>query len=158
MAIKKTYELTQAGLEELKAELVDLKEVKIKENLEALKEARAQGDLSENADYDAARDEQARIAARIQEIENIIKNVKIIKANEDSTSVNIGKEVVLYFIDKDKEVTYHLVGTIEADPIKGKISVESPLGRAIKGREVGDIVTVKSETGKSFNVRIVSLN
>ncbi|MBN3490589.1 transcription elongation factor GreA [Acholeplasma equirhinis] len=158
MAVKKQYELTQAGLEELKAELNDLKEVKRKENLEALKEAREQGDLSENADYDAARNEQARIEARILQIEEIIKNVKIIKLNDDSSSVNIGREVVLYFIDKDKEVTYHLVGTIEADPIKGKISVDSPIGKAIKGREVGDVVTVKSETGKSFNVKIVSLN
>lgn len=158
MAVKKQYELTQSGLEALKAELTDLKDVKRKENLEALKEAREQGDLSENADYDAARNEQARIEARILEIESIIKNVKIIKNNDDSSAVNIGKEVVLKFIEKDREMTYHLVGTIEADPIKGKISIESPLGKSIKGKEVGDVVTVKSETGKNFNVQIISIS
>src|SRR5690606_27263005 len=115
MAVKKQYELTQTGLEELKAELKELKEVKRIENLEALKEAREQGDLSENADYDAARTEQARIEARIREIENIIKNVKIIKSNDDSTQVNIGKTVVLNFLEKKRETTYQLVGTIEAD-------------------------------------------
>lgn len=158
MAVKKQYELTQSGLEALKSELTELKDVKRKENLEALKEAREQGDLSENADYDAARNEQARIEARILEIESIIKNVKIIKNNDDSSTVNIGKEVVLKFIEKDREMTYHLVGTIEADPIKGKISIESPLGKSIKGKEVGDVVTVKSETGKNFNVEIISIS
>ncbi len=158
MAVKKQYELTQSGLEALKSELTELKDVKRKENLEALKEAREQGDLSENADYDAARNEQARIEARILEIESIIKNVKIIKNNDDSSAVNIGKEVVLKFIEKDREMTYQLVGTIEADPIKGKISIESPLGKSIKGKEVGDVVTVKSETGKNFNVEIISIS
>ncbi|WP_026400146.1 transcription elongation factor GreA [Acholeplasma equifetale] len=154
MAVKKVYELTQAGLDQLKDELKELVEVKRKENLEAIKEARAQGDLSENADYDAARNEQARIEARIAEIEEIIKNVKIIKTNDDSSVVNIGKEVVLYFVDKDKEATYQLVGTIEANPKNGKISIDSPLGKAIRNKEEGDTVTVKSETGKSFNVVI----
>lgn len=154
MAVKKVYELTQAGLDQLKDELKELVEVKRKENLEAIKEARAQGDLSENADYDAARNEQARIEARIAEIKEIIKNVKIIKTNNDSSVVNIGKEVVLYFVDKDKEATYQLVGTIEANPKNGKISIDSPLGKAIRNKEEGDTVTVKSETGKSFNVVI----
>lgn len=154
MAVKKVYELTQAGLDQLKDELKELVEVKRKENLEAIKEARAQGDLSENADYDAARNEQARIEARIAEIKEIIKNVKIIKTNDDSSVVNIGKEVVLYFVDKDKEATYQLVGTIEANPKNGKISIDSPLGKAIRNKEEGDTVTVKSETGKSFNVVI----
>ncbi len=158
MAVKKQYELTQTGLDALKAELTELKDVKRKENLEALKEAREQGDLSENADYDAARNEQARIEARILEIEAILKNVKIIRINDDTSSVNIGKEVVLKFIEKNKEVTYHLVGTIEADPLKGKISIESPLGKSIKGREVGEIISVKSETNKTFNVQIISIN
>lgn len=154
MAVKKVYELTQAGLDQLKDELKELVEVKRKENLEAIKEARAQGDLSENTDYDAARNEQARIEARIAEIKEIIKNVKIIKTNDDSSVVNIGKEVVLYFVDKDKEATYQLVGTIEANPKNGKISIDSPLGKAIRNKEEGDTVTVKSETGKSFNVVI----
>lgn len=158
MAAKKLYELTQAGVDNLKAELTDLKDVKRQENLEALKEARAQGDLSENADYDAARNEQARIEARILEIETILKNVKIIKSTDDSSAVNIGKIVELRFIEKNKIEKYHLVGTIEADPRDNKISIESPLGKSIKGKEAGDVVTVKSETGRSFNVEIVSIN
>jgi transcription elongation factor GreA len=158
MAAKKLYELTQAGVDNLKAELTDLKDVKRQENLEALKEARAQVDLSENADYDAARNEQARIEARILEIETILKNVKIIKSTDDSSAVNIGKIVELRFIEKNKIEKYHLVGTIEADPRDNKISIESPLGKSIKGKEAGDVVTVKSETGRSFNVEIVSIN
>src|SRR5690606_20245465 len=116
------------------------------------------GDLSENADYDAARNEQARIEARILEIETILKNVKIIKTTDDSTSVNIGKVVELKFIEKNKIEKYHLVGTIEADPRDNKISIESTLGKSIKGKETGEVVTVKSETGRSFNVDIISIN
>jgi transcription elongation factor GreA len=158
MAAKKLYELTQAGVDNLKAELTELKDVKRLENLEALKEARAQGDLSENADYDAARNEQARIEARIIEIETILKNVRIIKSTDDSSAVNIGKVVELRFVEKNKIDKYQLVGTIEADPKENKISIESPLGKSIKGKEVGDVITVKSETGRSFNVEIVSIN
>ncbi len=158
MASKKVYELTQSGLDQLKDELSHLKDVKRVENLEALKEAREQGDLSENADYDAARNEQARIEARILEIETILKNVKIIKINNDSTSVNIGKKVLLYFVEKKKEVEYQVVGTIEADPKNFKISIESPLGRAIKDKEVGDSVSIKSATNKQSTVEIKAIN
>jgi transcription elongation factor GreA len=97
MAIKQSFQLTQEGVDNLKTELAYLKDVKRGENLEALKEARAQGDLSENADYDAARNEQARIEARIAEIENIIKNVKIIKTTQEDI-VNIGKTVRVRFV------------------------------------------------------------
>ena len=158
MASKKVYELTQSGLDQLKDELTHLKDVKRVENLEALKEAREQGDLSENADYDAARNEQARIEARILEIESILKNVKIIRTNDDSTTVNIGKKVLLHFVEKNKDVEYHVVGTIEADPKNFKISIESPLGRAIKGREVGDLVQIKSATNKQSNVEIKAIS
>lgn len=158
MATKKGYELTQAGLDQLKEELVHLKDVRRVENLEALKEAREQGDLSENADYDAARNEQARIEGRIAEIENIIKNVNIIKTNDDSTSVNIGKKVTVRFAHKNKDDVYDIVGTIEADPSKNKISIESPLGKAIKGREVGDVVQLKSATNKQSTVEIKSIS
>ncbi|VEU82591.1 transcription elongation factor GreA [Acholeplasma hippikon] len=159
MSQKKLFELTQAGLDALKLELEDLKDVKRKENLEALKEAREQGDLSENADYDAARNEQARIEARILEIETIIKNVKIIKESNDSSAVNLGKEVTIKYlgIGRDLEDTYHIVGTIESDPKNKKVSIDSPLGKSIKGRTVGDVVTVKSETGKTFQVEILSI-
>lgn len=158
MASKKVYELTQSGLEQLKDELTILKDVKRVENLEALKEAREQGDLSENADYDAARNEQARIEARIAEIELILKNVKIIKTNDDSSTVNIGKKVSLYFIEKEKLVEYQVVGTIEADPKQNKISIESPLGRSIKGKEVGDLVQIKSATNKQSTVEIKAIS
>ncbi|HHX76504.1 MAG TPA: transcription elongation factor GreA [Acholeplasmataceae bacterium] len=158
MASKKVYELTQAGLDQLKEELIYLKDVKRVENLEALKEAREQGDLSENADYDAARNEQARIEARIAEIEMILKNVKVIKSNDDSTTVNIGKKVLLRFIERKKEVEYQVVGTIEADPKNFKISIESPLGKTIKGKEVGDVVQIKSATNKQSTVKILAIS
>ncbi len=158
MASKKVYELTQAGLDQLKEELIYLKDVKRVENLEALKEAREQGDLSENADYDAARNEQARIEARIAEIEMILKNVKVIKSNDDSTTVNIGKKVLLRFVERKKEVEYQVVGTIEADPKNFKISIESPLGKTIKGKEVGDVVQIKSATNKQSTVKILAIS
>jgi len=158
MASKKIYELTQAGLDQLKEELIYLKDVKRVENLEALKEAREQGDLSENADYDAARNEQARIEARIAEIEMILKNVKVIKSNDDSSTVNIGKKVLLRFVERKKEVEYQVVGTIEADPKNFKISIESPLGKTIKGKEVGDVVQVKSATNKQSTVKILAIS
>jgi len=102
MAVKQTFQLTQEGVDKLKTELTYLKDVKRGENLESLKEARAQGDLSENADYDAARNEQARIEARIAEIENVVKNVKIIKTTSEDI-VNIGKNVKVRFLES-KEV------------------------------------------------------
>ena len=156
MSIKKKYELTQVGLENLKSELQDLKDVKRPENLAALKEAREQGDLSENADYDAARNEQARIESRIQEIEAILKNYTIIKIDDNST-ITIGKKVTIRFIEKNEDKEFQLVGSIEADPIKGRVSIESPLGKSLKGHEKNDVITVKSETGKHFQVKILEV-
>ncbi len=150
---KQKFELTEEGLENLKEELHILKNVKRVENLEDIKEARAQGDLSENADYDAARNEQAKIEARIKEIEIILKNAKIIHS-ASGDSVNIGKEVVLNFLEKKVKRTLKLVGTIEANPMEGKLSIESPLGKAIKNHVKGDTVIVHSETKKSFEVKI----
>lgn len=150
---KTNYELTEDGLVKLKDELHELKHVKRVENLEDIKEARAQGDLSENADYDAARNEQAKIEARIKEIETILKNAKIIRTSKGN-AVNIGDEVVVYFLNKKVSKTIKLVGTIEANPALNMISVESPLGKAVRNRTKGDIATVQSETGKSFDVRI----
>ena len=122
---KQVFELTQEGVDQLRAELSHLKDVKRPENVIALQEARAQGDLSENADYDAARDEQARIEARIKEIENILENFKLIKASSDN-KVTTGKTVTLFFVEKKKTVDYQLVGTIEANPMLNKISTDSP--------------------------------
>lgn len=153
---KQVFELTQEGVEQLRAELAHLKDVKRPENVLALQEARAQGDLSENADYDAARDEQARIEARVKEIENILENFKLIKASNDN-KVATGKTVTLLFVEKQKETEYQLVGTIEANPMLNKISTDSPVGRAIIGSLVGDTVEVHLETGKLFHVQILDI-
>jgi len=156
MAVKQMFQLTQEGVDNLKTELAHLKDVKRLENLEALKEARAQGDLSENADYDAARNEQARIEARIAEIENIIKNVKIIKANQEDI-VNIGKTVNVRFLESGEIKEFYLVGSIEADPRVRKISIESPIGKAMLNHQEGDLVEVKTETGRIFQIEIVDI-
>ncbi|MGA0351186.1 MAG: transcription elongation factor GreA [Acholeplasmataceae bacterium] len=153
---KPTYQLTQEGYDKLQAELKLLIEVKRDENLEALKEARAQGDLSENADYDAARTEQARIEGRIAEIENILKYAKIIKTNQDDV-INIGKKVKLLFMDTKKEREFYFISSIEVDPLNNKISIESPIGKALKGHEKGDEVTYKSETNKITKVKILDV-
>ncbi len=157
MAVKQTFQLTQEGVDNLKQELTYLKDVKRGENLEALKEARAQGDLSENADYDAARNEQARIEARIAEIENIIKNVKIIKTTSEDI-VNIGKTVSVRFLENKEVKEFYLVGSIEADPRARKISVESPIGKAMLNHTEGDVVEVKTETGRIFSIEILEIN
>ncbi len=157
MAVKQTFQLTQEGVDNLKQELIYLKDVKRGENLEALKEARAQGDLSENADYDAARNEQARIEARISEIENIMKNVKIIKTTSEDI-VNIGKTVRVRFLESKEIKELYLVGSIEADPKTRKISVESPIGKAMINHAEGDTVEVKTETGRIFSIEIVEIN
>lgn len=156
MARKREYELTQSGLEALNEELRILKTTKREENLLAIKEAREQGDLSENADYDAARNEQARIEGRIAEIEAILKNVKIIKQTT-SSQVEIGKTVEIEFIENKIKREFDLVGSIEADPRKNKISIDSPLGRAIRGHEKGQQVTYKTENGKTFSVKILEV-
>ncbi|MDI6452306.1 transcription elongation factor GreA [Peloplasma aerotolerans] len=156
MAVKQVFQLTQEGVDNLKSELTHLKDVKRGENLEALKEARAQGDLSENADYDAARNEQARIESRISEIENILKNVKIIKTTTDDI-VNIGKTVVVRFLESKEEKEFYLVGSIEADPRQRKISVESPIGKAMLNKGEGEVVEVKTETGRIFSIEIMDV-
>lgn len=149
------YKLTEQGLLDLQNELESLKTVDRKRNLNALKEARAQGDLSENADYDAARDEQAQIEARIKEIEGILKNFEIIKKDK-SNIVNIGKTVFLKVGDLPEQ-EYTLVGSLEADPIKKRISNESPIGKGIIGSKKGDTIVVKTETGRDVVVTIIDV-
>ena len=149
----KKYYVTAEGLEQLKKRLAELKEEEAK-NIIALQEARAQGDLSENADYDAARNEQARIAGEIKEIEEHIENAEIISAEEGN---NRGKFIKVKFLDEEDEEEYQLVGTIEADPINGKISDESPLGKAILTSKVGDVVLIRTEDGTQFEVEIISI-
>ncbi len=148
------HQITAEGLEKYKAELEQLQTVDRARNIEALKEARAQGDLSENAEYDAARDEQARIENRIKELEQIIKNAVVIDA--DKRSNNLGKKITIRFND-GMVGSYTLVGTLESDPLSGTISNESPVGRAIISSKVGDKVIIKSETEEEFTLEIIKI-
>lgn len=147
MAEKKTI-LTYAGLKALEEELEDLKVVRRKEVAGKIKEAREQGDLSENAEYDAAKDEQRDIEARIDEIEKILKNAEVVVEDEvDFDKINIGCTVVLYDVEFEEEVEYKIVGSTEANSLAGKISNESPLGKALIGKSVGDKVEVEAQAG-----------
>jgi transcription elongation factor GreA len=157
--MENNYQLTEAGYAQLKEELEELKGVKRKINLEALKEARSQGDLSENADYDAARDEQARIEGRVKEIENILRHSEIIKENNRSKTITLGKTVILNLMRKGKVIMenkeYTIVGNLEANPFLGKISNESPLGKALVGKKKGKIIDFKSESGQEMQAEII---
>ncbi len=153
---KQVYEVTQDGLEDLKSELRNIKEVLIPANVEALVAARGQGDLSENADYDAAREEQARLDQRVKELEAYIKNAKIIE-NVVSDVVVTGSKVNITYLDLNKTFDYQIVGTIQASPIEGKISNEAPLGKGLLGKKAGEVVLIQSETGKDHQVRINSI-
>lgn len=146
MREKKIY-LTEEGLQELKKELDELINVKRPENIQAIKEARALGDLSENADYDAAKNDQAEIEGRIKRIEKMLENVEIIEKVE-SDVVSLGCTVSIKYCDDDDEVDeYKIVGSQEADPFMSKISNESPIAKAIMNKKVGDIVEVESPNG-----------
>lgn len=153
---KKYYELTEEGRLNLEREKQHLIDVDRPNNIKALQDARSQGDLSENADYDAAREEQSRIEARIAEITGILKNVKII-TKDSSNRVTTGKNVTIEFIGMNKTESYDIVGTIEADPFEHKISNESPLGKAIMGHDKGTTLTVVTEKGKEFRVKIIDV-
>lgn len=153
---EKVY-LTENGLAELQAELENLKTVKRPENIEALKDARALGDLSENAEYDAARNEQAIIESRITELEKILETAEVISDSEINTdSVSIGTAVKLEFIDDEETDTYYIVGRTEADPFENKISNESPIAQAILGKKAGEVATVKCDSD-DYQVKIVEI-
>ena len=147
--------LTAQGYAELEEELNDLRINKRAENVQAIKEARSHGDLSENSEYDAARDEQAKIEARIQELEYKLEHATIIE-NKEKDVVNVGSEVTILYVDDDEEETYSIVGSLEADVFSNKISNESPIGAAIMGKKVGDIIPVEGPNG-SYNVKIVKI-
>ena len=147
MADKK-HILTYAGLKALEEELHDLKVVKRKEVAEKIKEAREQGDLSENAEYDAAKDEQRDIEARIEEIEKILKNAEVIVEDEvDLDKISVGCLVKVYDEEFEEEMEFKIVGSSEANSLQGKISNESPVGKALIGAKVGDEITVEAEAG-----------
>ena len=152
--------LTLSGLKELEEELQHLKVVKRKEVAEKIKEARAQGDLSENAEYDAAKDEQSDMEKRIEEIEKILKNAEVIDEGEvDLNKVSSGCTVTLKDLDFDEEVTYKIVGSTEANILKGKISNECPVGIALIGSAIGDTVEVEGVDEKShYKVLAISMN
>ena len=148
MAETKKNIMTFAGLRALEDELFDLKVYKRKEVAQKIKEAREQGDLSENAEYDAAKDEQRDIEARIEELEKLLKNVDVVGQDEvDADTVGIGSRVKLYDVEMDEEVEYTIVGSTEADALNGKISNESPVGAALIGSKVGETIVVETISG-----------
>ena len=147
MAEKKNI-LTYAGLQKLEEELHDLEVYRRTEVAEKIKEAREQGDLSENAEYDAAKDEQRDIEARIEEIEKILKNAEVVVEDEvDSDRINVGCKVDVYDVEFDEEIEFQIVGSTEANSLEVKISNESPVGKALIGAHIGDTVEVETPTG-----------
>ena len=156
MSNQKELYLTEEGLKELKKELDELILVKRPEVINALKDARAQGDLSENAEYDAARTEQAVVESRIKELESMLERAVVItKVNTDV--VSIGSKVTLEYVDDEDTEEYSIVGSSEADPFANKISNESPIAKAIMGLKVGSVVSVDSPNGK-YDVKILAIN
>ena len=149
--------LTKAGYKKLQEELKYLVDVAREEVKRQLAEARAQGDLSENADYDAARGKQAEVEGRIKEIENILANAEIIEEGKASTKkVGLGSTVTIRYVDEDrKDQSFMIVGTVESDPVNGKISNSCPLGEALVGKTVGDIVEVKAI--RTYKVEILKI-
>ena len=140
--------LTYAGLQALEDELEHLKVVKRKEVAGKIKEAREQGDLSENAEYDAAKDEQRDIEARIEEIEKILKNAEVVVEDEvDLDKVSVGCKIKVYDVEFDEEMEFRIVGSTEANSLEGKISNESPVGKALIGAKKGDTVSVEMPSG-----------
>lgn len=149
--------LTKEGLENLKSELEELKTQKRHEVAQRLKEAIAQGDLSENSEYDAAKEEQAFIESRIVSLENMIRNAKIIEQNpHDKNNVTVGSKVKIQELPDGDIETYTIVGSAESDPISGRISNESPIGSALIGRKVGDITDVPAPSG-TIQFKIVEI-
>ena len=155
MGNKNVVYLTQEGLDELKKELDNLINVRRPENIQAIKEARSLGDLSENAEYDAARNEQAQIESRIKQLEKMLENVSII-TEVKTDKVGIGNTVSIKYVDDDEEDEYKIVGSQEANPFESKISNESPIAKALFDHKVGDIVTVESPNG-SYEIEIIEI-
>ena len=140
--------LTVDGLKRLEQELEELKTVKRKDVAEKIKVALSFGDLSENSEYDEAKNEQAMVEARIVQLEAILKNAKVLGDEEvDRDVVNLGSKVKIRDVEFDEIMEYHLVGSTEADPMNGKISDESPVGKAILGHRVGEIVQAEAPSG-----------
>lgn len=149
--------LTYGGLKKYEDELQELKVVRRKEVAQKIKEAREQGDLSENAEYDAAKDEQRDIEARIDEIEKILKNAEVVVEEEvDLDKISVGCRVKILDMEYDEELDYKIVGSTEANSLKGKISNESPVGKALLGAKVGEVVTVETQAG-DLNYKVLEI-
>ncbi|MBQ6216335.1 MAG: transcription elongation factor GreA [Erysipelotrichaceae bacterium] len=153
--MEEKFYVTEEGLNDLKNELSTLIHVTREEVIEELKAARAQGDLSENADYDAARDHQAKVEARIKELEHQIKNAEVITETKKTNFVRIGSTVDLLEMDTNNKLTYKIVGSVEADPLNGLLSNVTPLAEAILDQRVNDVVTVKVEV--PYDVKILKI-
>ena len=150
--------LTYAGLKKLEDELHDLKVVKRKEVAGKIKEAREQGDLSENAEYDAAKDEQRDIEARIEEIEKILKNAEVVVEDEvDLDKINVGCKVKVHDYEFDEDMELKIVGSTEANSLEGKISNESPVGKALIGAKQGDVVDVELADGDIMQYKVLKI-
>ena len=145
--MSKTFKLTKERYEELREELSYLKNVREKEVADLIKEARSFGDLSENSEYDEAKNEQGKLFSREAEIENILANAEIIEYSSSTDEITTGSRVTVIDISDDTREEYWIVGSQEADPYKGRISDESPFGRALIGNHVGDIVEVEAPCG-----------
>ena len=156
MSESKELYLTQEGIDQIREELDNLIQVKRPEIISALKDARAQGDLSENAEYDAARTEQAIVESRIKELESMLEHAVVI-TKVDTDTVSIGTKVTIEYVDDKEQEEYSIVGSKEADPFTNKISNESPIAKAIMGLKVGEIVSVDSPNGK-YDVKILAIN
>ena len=151
----KTY--TPAGFKALQDELDYLVNVRVEENKKEISTARAFGDLSENSEYDEAKQEQGKIHARIDELREMIANAKIIDESQiDESKISVGSIVVLYNVERKKEFTYHIVGSYETDPVNGKISDSSPIGMALLGAKEGDEVVVAGAREQHLQIKKVS--
>ena len=155
MPNKKEIKLTPAGFMEAEEELNNLREVERPRNIQAIKDARAQGDLSENAEYDAARDEQARLEARIKELEYLMEHAVIID-DAPKGVVGLGSTVTIEYVDDGDKDEYKIVGSLEANPVENKISDESPVGKSLMGHKVKDIVEIVSPNG-NYEVKITKI-
>ena len=156
--MEKTFPMTQEGLDKLKLELENLKLVKRPEVIDRIKVARSYGDLSENSEYEAAKDEQAFVEGRIATVETMIRNAEIVdNAGVKSNEVALGKTVTFVEVGEDEKETYKIVGSAEADPFNGKISNESPIAAALIGRKTGDTVMIPLPVGE-MEVKIVKVS
>lgn len=154
---KKECLMTAEGFLKIEEELNELKTVKRPQVIEAIKDARAQGDLSENADYDAAKNDQAVLEARIKELEYLVDHAKIIEETASDGVVGIGSTITIKYIEDDEEEQYQIVGSLEANPSENRISNESPIGKAVLNKKAGDVITIESPGG-SFDVEILAIS